>query len=165
MISKAFALLSAVLLCLLMGCSATPGTPSRDTTPAASLTVSEDQKNALSDGVVTHDEYEAGYRRYVVCLSAAGFSVIDSGEKNQVHEFGVPADAISSGDDDRCYTHEFKNLDVEWQISRENTSQNAKIMHDCLVRRGIVPKSTVAEMSQQLEENNLSFDQCVTEQQ
>ncbi|TFC94498.1 MULTISPECIES: hypothetical protein [Cryobacterium] len=118
------------------------------------------QEAALADGVVTHDDYESGYRRYVGCLSAAGYAIIDSGVQYDVHSFGVPAEAVVSGDDDRCYTSEFKNLDIEWQISHEDSSKTAKLIADCLSASGIAPLTTMDEMNRQLNENDMTFDQC-----
>jgi len=111
--------------------------------------------------VVSQDEYEAGFRRYVSCLKAAGFSIIDRGESNEVHEFGVPASAASSGDDDRCYVKEFKSLDIQWQIGREDTSDTAKLIASCLTARGISPGATMDAMHHQMKDNNITIDDCL----
>lgn len=154
-----------VLLAVLTGCSATPSSPSgpspQQQPDEGAIALSAEQEAALADGEVTHDEYEAGYRRYVDCLAASGYTVLDNGVEYDIHQFGVPAEAVESGDDDRCYSAEFKLIDVEWQIAHEDSSVTARLIADCLTAAGVAPKSTMAELNAQLEENGLTFEQCV----
>ncbi|KRC62316.1 hypothetical protein ASE14_00210 [Agromyces sp. Root81] len=152
------------LLALLTGCSVSPGSPSgaspEQQGATEEVTISAEQKAALDDGEVTQDEYEAGYRRFVDCLSAAGFEILDNGIENDIHQFGIPEAAVASGDDARCYGAEYEQVDIKWQIAHEDTSKTAKIIADCLTAAGVTPKSSMAELQTQLEENGLTFEQC-----
>lgn len=156
-------LLVLATVVVLTGCtSQTPGSAAPpDGSGSSSQAVSRAQSAALSDGTVTEDEYESGYRRYVGCLKSAGFEILDNGEINKVHQFGVPAAAVSSGDDERCYVKEFKSIDIQWQISREDTSDTAKLIEACLTARGINPGTTMAQLDRQMKRNNISLDDCL----
>lgn len=87
-------------------------------TPAA-VSVSAEQEQALADEIVTEEEYRAGFARYESCLAAAGYPLHAVDETGAVIEYSIPAEAVSAGDDERCYTSEFARLDVLWQISQE----------------------------------------------
>jgi hypothetical protein len=80
---------------------------------------SAEQAAALADGVVDEQEYLAGLNRYIDCVAQAGFTidVLDTGEP--VARYVVPDAAVQDGADERCYAAEFRELDIEWQISQE----------------------------------------------
>ena len=78
---------------------------------------SEAQAAALADGVVTREEYVAGLDRYMACMEASGWSVAVTDREAEVIEYSI--EAISGDDDARCYTAEFYELDMGWQVSRE----------------------------------------------
>ena len=75
------------------------------------------QLDALADGVVTRDEYVAGLDRYIACMEASGWSVAVGDREAEVIEYSI--EAISGDDDARCYAAEFFELDMGWQVSRE----------------------------------------------
>lgn len=87
-------------------------------TPAP-VSMSTAQDDALADEIVTEDEYRAGFARYEACLAEAGYALHAVDETSKVIEFSIPAEAVSTGDDERCYSSEFARLDVLWQISQE----------------------------------------------
>lgn len=151
-----------LLLAFLAGCSESPGAQSLSAgSSGPSHDVSADQQDALADGIVTHDEYEAGYRRFVACLAQSGFVVSDSGLRYGVHDYGVPSDAIAAGEDRRCYGLEFEALDVQWQLAHEESSATSELIASCLTKRGIVPARSVDELHTQLDAAGLSLEQCV----
>lgn len=117
----------------------------------------------MQDGIVNQDEYEAGFRRYVDCLAEAGFAILDNGVEYDLHQFGVPAEAVSSGDDERCYLMEFQLIDIEWQIEHEDSSRASRRIADCLTAVGVVPKKSADELHTQLAEAGLTYEQCVQE--
>lgn len=78
---------------------------------------SEAQAAALADGVVTREEYLAGLDRYVTCMEASGWSVAVVDRAAELVEYSI--EALSGDDDARCYTAEFYELDMAWQVSRE----------------------------------------------
>jgi len=79
---------------------------------------SQEQADALADGVVTRDEYLAGLDRYIACMEASGWSVGVIDREAEVVDYRI--EAISGADDLRCYAAEFVELDIAWQISRED---------------------------------------------
>jgi hypothetical protein len=78
---------------------------------------SEAQAAALADGVVTREEYIAGLDRYVACMEASGWSVAVVDRAAEVVEYSI--EALAGDDDARCYTAEFYEIDMAWQVSRE----------------------------------------------
>lgn len=84
--------------------------------------MSDDQATAVADGVISSDEYESGFSRYRSCLEAEGYALVLDGKKNQSYQFGIPAEAVDSGVDARCYEHEFREIDIIWQLAHQDTS-------------------------------------------
>lgn len=74
---------------------------------------SAQQSAALADGVVTDDEYRAGWDRYAACLLDAGFDI----GRSPGNSPGVPVEAADSGVDMTCYVSEFEQLDMAWQLN------------------------------------------------
>lgn len=139
------------------GCSA--GTAaSRDSTPA---NISEQQRQALADGVVTQDEYLAGFDAFAACLAEKGYPVARAGEYGRVLEFSIPAAAVSSGAERGCYGFYFELLDMRWQIANEDHSRQADRLRSCLIQvHGITPKPTLVEIIKQFEEINAKPEAC-----
>jgi hypothetical protein len=79
---------------------------------------SEAQVEALADGVVTHDEFRAGFDRYAACLLAAGFEISGTDVGQQMIA-AIPSEAVDSGADLTCYVAEFREVDMEWQIAHQ----------------------------------------------
>lgn len=75
---------------------------------------SQAQVDALSDGVVTYDEFRTGFDRYAACLLAAGFDIHGT-ENGKLMDAAIPGEAVDSGADMACYVAEFRQLDIEWQ--------------------------------------------------
>lgn len=84
--------------------------------------MSDDQATAVADGVISSDEYESGFSRYRSCLEAEGYALVLNGKENQSYQFGIPAEAVDSGVDARCYEQEFREVDVIWQLAHQDTS-------------------------------------------
>lgn len=84
--------------------------------------MSDDQATAVADGVISSDEYESGFSRYRSCLAAEGYALVLNGKKNESYQFGIPAEAVDSGVDQRCYEHEFREIDIIWQLAHQDTS-------------------------------------------
>jgi hypothetical protein len=79
------------------------------------LQPSASQVAALADGEVTEAEYREGFARYEVCMSDAGFPLNSADVSGQIITYTNPADAITSGAEERCYVTEFGALDARWQ--------------------------------------------------
>ena len=122
--------------------------------------VSADQAAALADGEVTYDEYAAGFRRFVSCMSAAGHEVVSISEKNQIIDYSITDAAVQDGSDDRCYLSEFGQLDGTWQVVNEDRGETADYVRACLRSAGIEPVDTLDGMLEQLETNGIDFAAC-----
>lgn len=82
---------------------------------------SAEQTAALADGVVSREEYVAGFDRYAACMAAAGFTV-GGNRESEIIAYSLSSEAVSSGADDQCYGFEFGQLDMEWQLAHPQTS-------------------------------------------
>lgn len=77
------------------------------------------QSAALSDGIVDEAEYRAGLDRYIACMAEAGFTVDVLDTAGPVAQYVIGNDAVIDGADERCYVAEFRELDMQWQISQQ----------------------------------------------
>jgi hypothetical protein len=150
---------------LLAACSSAETSPSPTPTITAAAPMSAAQKAAVADGKVTYAEYQAGFRRYVACEAKAGYIVSSSGQLNEVYQYLVPAPAVKSGVDARCYASEFKEIDTIWQLSRADTSPQAAAYRVCLIKAGITPAKTETEMYFQLRKAKIDPTKCYESQQ
>jgi hypothetical protein len=128
--------------------------------PITGTPLSQEQKDALADNVVTRDEYVAGYRRYVACVAAGGYQIVELGEKNEVFDFAVPAAAVDAGVNDQCMDKEFWYISSMWQASREDTSPEAEGYAKCLRAKGIEPAKHAADRYDQVIKAGLDPHKC-----
>lgn len=77
------------------------------------------QLEALADGVVTRDEYLAGFDRYVACMAELGFEVYGGDRGQEILSYAIPGNAGESGAANRCYEAEFYQVDSAWQVAHE----------------------------------------------
>jgi hypothetical protein len=80
------------------------------------------QREALDDGVVTREEYLAGFERYVACMADLGFVVSHGPLELEVLSYSIPGEAGHSGAANRCYEAEFQFVDMEWQVAHPRVS-------------------------------------------
>jgi hypothetical protein len=80
------------------------------------------QQEAFADGVVTRQEYLAGFERYVACMADLGFAVSHGPRELEVLSYSIPGDAGHSGAANRCYEAEFQVIDGEWQVAHPRAS-------------------------------------------
>lgn len=78
---------------------------------------SEAQRQALTDGAISREEYLAGLDRYQTCMEAAGWSVGIQNRDALVIDYSIEGGAVSDGSDQQCYYAEFYEIDLEWQTS------------------------------------------------
>lgn len=78
------------------------------------------QQEALADGIVTRDEYAAGYQRYVACMAELGFVVDGRDTGEGIIGYVIPGSTGNSGAANRCYEAEFYQLDSTYQVSLED---------------------------------------------
>ncbi len=139
----ALALLCALsVLTGLIGCSAQPsGDPARPSqgqaTPSASpggatVSLSQEQREALRDGSVTRAEYQAGFERFAACAKHHGHTITFVGETNSVFDYRMTETASKSPDVTSCYESEFEEIDIAWQTAHEDDSAGAQQAAKCL---------------------------------
>jgi major membrane immunogen (membrane-anchored lipoprotein) len=143
---------------LLAGCSASAPVSSDK---VSNKGLSAAQSTALSDGVVSADEYEAGYQRFVACLAKEGYTVAEQPKKGTAIQYSVPSAAVDSGKEKKCYDAEFGQLDEKWQVSNEDTSDTAIAVKACLQAKGVEPKATLNDMLDQLDSIKVTLAECM----
>lgn len=79
------------------------------------------QKQEMSDGVVTRAEYAAAFNRFLGCMAAGGHDIGGTQQRDDsvLFSYAIPEAAHSDGTDDTCYAREFREVDSTWQISQE----------------------------------------------
>jgi hypothetical protein len=85
------------------------------------------QQEALADGVVTREEYVAGFERYVACMADVGFVVSHGPLELEVLSYSIPGVAGGSGAANRCYEAEFLLIDTEWQGAHQQVSDEQMV--------------------------------------
>ena len=130
----------------------------------AEAKISPAQAKQLAQSSISYDDYKAAFRRFSACLQAKGYTLMDNGESNKVIHYGVPDAAVVSGEDEACMNYEFEWIDLIWQSSRADTSNQAKAYAVCLEKAGIKPKATEQEKLKQLERANIDSDECYRSQ-
>jgi len=152
-------LMAGLLVGSLVGCSG-PAAVSAHSTDEPSI--SRQQKEALKGGVITWDEYQTAFKAYQACLSKKGFQLVDPHFKNDLMDFGVPAAAVDSGADDKCYSYNWAQVDQAWQIAHEDTSESAQIVANCLRAKGITPVEKYTDNLELLKHNGIDVGDCPT---
>lgn len=146
------------------GCAATTaqagsGAVMREDLPP--IQQSAEQKDAIADGVITRGEYTSGFARFSACLNQAGFDVVAVKENGNLIEYSVPADAVATGDDDRCYRGEFVDIDRGWQLAHEDESFTTRMNQACLDANGVPASKSAEEVWKQLERHGLDEEACL----
>lgn len=83
---------------------------------------SQAQVDALADGTVTAEEYDAGFDRLAACVESAGYPLQAVAKVEPIYHYSLTSESVSSGVFDRCYVAEFMEVDSSWQIANEDTS-------------------------------------------
>lgn len=128
--------------------------------PADTRSPSAQQLAAMSDGEITSDEYQAAFQRYQSCLAAEGYDILVDGENNATIDYSIPSAAVDSGVEGDCYDQEFRQVDVTWQVAREDSSRSAEFIRDCLIANGVAPGESLQGMVQQLREAGIDTTSC-----
>lgn len=93
-------------------------------------------------------------------MEKAGYETKLLPQTDQSLSFSIPEAAIKNGKYERCYGYYWKQIDIEWQVLNEDTSDTAQAMQKCLSARGVSPKPHVGQMLKQLVSIGVSLDQC-----
>ena len=113
---------------------------------------------AVADGEASKDEYDAAYRRFIVCMEAGGTTILEYPMLEDIYQYGVPDEAVQSGLYDECYYREFYGVDLLWQIAHP-TSLN--LLATCLHEAGVDFVGTVEEMEARLIEIGEDPEECL----
>lgn len=87
-----------------------------DPEPSAEMTA------ALADGVVTREEYVAGFERYRDCMAEAGMPLLGGDTSSEIIQYSTSSAAVDSGVENQCYRSEFSELDMQWQVEHPQMS-------------------------------------------
>lgn len=126
--------------------------------------MSAEQQAALEDGVVTEQEYTAGYDEYVSCLAQAGFEIEEQGRPGGTYRFGIPEEAVDAGVDESCYLSHFDEVDSVWQGEHPQDDEGVKvILRQCLEAEGLGTEGTETELSERIDASAMGFIGCMEE--
>ncbi len=119
------------------------------------------QNEAMSDSVVTREEYVAGFDRFVACMTGAGYHV-DGGDRTATFiNYAIPGASVDDGTDRLCYEPEYMLIDMAWQLAHEDESENTEFLRECLRQHGIEPAYPAAEVDQQITDNGIDIMDCL----
>ena len=118
------------------------------------------QMEALADGVVTREEYVAGFDRFAACMAGAGYPLDGGNRAAIIISASMPSAAVDDGTDRRCYEPEFMDIDIAWQGAHQDDSETTQFLRDCLTAHGITPAHPRTEVDQQLKDNGIDYDEC-----
>ena len=121
---------------------------------------SQAQVDALADGVVTAEEYDAGFERFAGCMAAAGHSLSGINKGTTVYSYVMGEAAVSTGTDVQCYEAEFMEIDSSWQIANADTSESTEFLRQCLRDNGIEPAYPAVEVDRQMRESGIDPRDC-----
>jgi hypothetical protein len=128
---------------------------------SANLKPSAAQQAELADGVVTRAEDIEAYNRYSGCMAALGQPIDYAPTTTVVANYALPARAVDSGADNRCYVTEYKGVDAKWQLENEQTDISAKSLNACLLQRGVQPAADPTARFDQLQKLGAGLTDCI----
>ena len=119
------------------------------------------QAEAMADGVVTREEYVAGFDRFVACMSGGGYHVDGGNRDGTFINYAIPGASVDDGTDRRCYEPEYMLIDMSWQAAHQDESESTEFLRECLREHGIEPAYPSAEVDQQLADNGIDVIDCL----
>jgi hypothetical protein len=104
---------------------------------------SAEQVAAIEDGVVTRDEYEAGFLRFEACMEKIGISLIGGVVSADVISYSyMPQGTV---EEENCYYAEYDQIDGAWQVENGDRKGDLDFLGTCLEKYGIDPDLDPAE--------------------
>lgn len=121
------------------------------------------QEAAIADGVVTEDEYRAGFERYRACVEAGGYELHIIDLTGPLFEYGTPVEAEYEGVSGPCFALELEEIDMEWQDIVRDDGEYGRTLRECAIAHGLEPRETGHRIGQQLQEEGISLAVCFEE--
>jgi hypothetical protein len=78
------------------------------------------QQAALADGVITREEYVAGFERAVSCVEEMGYTVDPGDPQAETLSYTVQQKPGSDGISEYCDAFEFDQVQAAWQVAHED---------------------------------------------
>jgi hypothetical protein len=121
---------------------------------------SAELQSAMADGVVTKEEYVAGFYRYASCVEDHGWQIsyVDDGSTFIGYSLVGDIDAVSEYT--QCYLPLFGDIDNAWTLANPDDSFTTIQLQACLRNHGIIPSESAAEVDQQLIDAGIPFEDC-----
>lgn len=124
-------------------------------------TVSEKQDDALRDGQITREEYDAAFAELVRCVEEGGGFIV-GGERVDAYR-PYEYQASISELHEACYLKHYGLVDEAWQAAHVDINATTMTMRECLVARGIEPPATRDEIDAEFAELGLTIEECFEE--
>jgi hypothetical protein len=120
---------------------------------------SAEQVRAISDGIVTEDEYRAAFERYRACMSDAGVELHMLPEQDGRIDFGIPESGLATSD--ICYELEFFEVDLEWQTRKDPATEEIReYWRTCVEELGLEPAPTSHRMMLRIRDAGIDLQRC-----
>ena len=132
------------------------GWAKEDPTPAPSV----EQQAAMADGVVTKEEYVAGFYRYAACIEENGWQIsyVDTGSTFIGYTLSGKIDMVA--ENAQCYVPLFAEIDTAWMLANQDDTFGTIQLQACLRNHGIIPSESAAEVDQQLIDAGIAIEDC-----
>lgn len=105
------------------------------------------QTEALADGVVSRSEYQTAFGNFQSCMSKRGYDVIVLDMKSTPIDIRIPAEAVNSGADAKCYATEYQAVDYAWQHVNQDQTANVAMLDNCLKANGLdIPETRAGKI-------------------
>lgn len=148
----------------LSGCASASAVAAHGEDVPASYEPSTAQVDALADGVVSRVEYLSAFGNYRTCMANGGFPVTVLNDESTIIDLRVPAAAVESGVDDRCYQIEFMPVNEAWQLANQDQRADNSLLEECLSDRSLSVPETRQEKVDALLEAGVDLSSCLIEE-
>lgn len=146
----------------LSGCATTSAIAAQAHSEPGLDEVFASQVAALADGVVSHAEYQAAFASYKGCMAESGYAVTVLNDEGTIIDMRIPAEAVDTGADDRCYQAEFKAVNEAWQLANQDQLADHAQLGVCLSDRGMPVPATREEKVEALLEAEVDLGECLS---
>lgn len=147
----------------LSGCASTSALAAQDDRSPKIADSFASQGDALADDVISHAEYQAAFEKYRGCMALSGYPVTVLGDEGTIIDMRVPAEAVESGVDGRCYRTEFMAVNEAWQLANQDQLADHAQLGDCLSERGLPVPETREEKVDALLVAGVDLGSCLSQ--